>query len=220
MKRDFSRSRYIIYLLLIIVVTSCSKTEVTDNVVINQAFSLPIGEKELDITQSDWTFATMKPGPYGTFYFNGIPYPINTPLFVKNKAIDFNLDKDSRSSYVTRMDLIIRIENGFPSNAHMQIYLLDDSQQITDSVFLEENQMIPAGEINSLSEVVKAEQKVYEASFEGDRLARLKNTKSFSYRAAIETRSPYQDTLRFSYLSKIKVNMAVRLFVNYNLNET
>lgn len=198
---------------IVILVTSCSKTEVLDNVVMNQAFSVPLGEKIIAIDPP--TVINLN----GNYFYNGRPYRTNSPYFYKVKSIDFNLDSVSNIDWIQRVDFKVRIENSYPVNSYLQVYLLDANLQLADSVFAGGLMKTGAGEVNILAEPSESKVMVFESSFEGERLAHLKTTKYLMYKISLETRREDLATLRFTNLSDVKVNLAMRLFLRYNINE-
>jgi hypothetical protein len=198
---------------IILLITSCSKTEVLDNVVMNQAFSLPLGEKSITIDPP----AAINLN--GNFYYNGRPYRVNSPYFYKVKSIDFNMDSVSKIDWVQKVDFKVKIENSYPVNSYLQVYLLDANLQMTDSVFAGGLMKTGAGEVNILAEPSVTEVAIFESSFEGERLVHLKTTKYLMYKISMETWREDQATLRLTNLSEVKVNLAMRLFLRYNINE-
>ena len=217
MEKDFFRSGYSFIFIILIFASSCGKTEVADEVVINQAFSLPLGERIMNIEPPSGISST--PGIHGTFYYMGRPYQINTLYFQKEEQVDFNIDNPNHIKWLQRVDFILKLENGFPVNSYFQIYLLNAARQITDSVFVEGKQLMEAGKINSLYEVQETSITLAESNFEGDRLSRLKAATFLSYKMYLETSREDGAPLYFTNKSDIKVNMAMRLFLKYNLNE-
>lgn len=220
MKKNLWRLNHIFLLLIVIFsVISCVKNDVLENVVMDQAFSLPLGDKELAIEAPPWNTSTEVPGLYGTFYYNGRPYPVNVKTFHAQRRIDFNMDSISKVEWIQRLDLKIKVTNSYPVNSYFQIYLVNEADLTTDSVFTEGYQKCEAGEVDNLDDPVDSTIRVFEASFTGDRLERLKQTKYLSYHMWIETEREDKETLRFSSRCNINLNLAMRLFLRYKLQE-
>lgn len=207
------------FLFLILCLTGCQKTKVLNDVVMNQIFSLPLGERELTIEEPPLDAATSRPGPYGTFYYNGRPYPLISQYFHKESRLNFALDSVNKINWIYQLDFKIRVKNTFPSNAYFQVYIMDAANHVTDSVFISGKQKAMAGEVNSLDEVKDTAVSVFETTFSGDRLIRLKQAGFLSYHMYLEAKREDARELRFTNQSNIKVNIAMRLYLKYNINE-
>jgi hypothetical protein len=129
------------------------------------------------------------------------------------------MDSVSKIDWVQKVDFKVKIENSYPVNSYLQVYLLDANLQMTDSVFAGGLMKTGAGEVNILAEPSVTEVAIFESSFEGERLVHLKTTKYLMYKISMETWREDQATLRLTNLSEVKVNLAMRLFLRYNINE-
>lgn len=201
-------------LATILLITGCIKTdEVDDNM--KQTFSIPMGEKSLKIDA---------PTIYDTdtlnyFYYNGRRFEIIGTIFKKEEMLEFEMDSMNKNDVIKGTDFKIRFQNSFPVNANLQIYILNIAKQITDSFFVTGLQKIPAGELNSKNEPDIITTTLLNADFHGERFDRLKNAKFLKYIFYLETKREDNATLRIHMDCDMKINLAMRLYLQYNLNE-
>jgi hypothetical protein len=217
--KKFSAGSVLLGLFVVLSFLGCSKTKVLDDVTMDQVFSLPLGEKELSIEEPPLQASTNRPGPFGTFYYNGRPFPVVNFFFHKESGLDFAMDSIKRLNWIQQLDFKIRVKNTFPSVAYFQVYLLDAGHHITDSVFVSGKQTALAGEVNSLDEVKDTAVSVFEKTFDGERLNRLKHAKFLSYHMFLATKQEDGKELRFTNQSNVRINLAMRLYLKYNINE-
>ncbi len=218
---------WFVFLIMFLLTISCVKNDVIDNVVLEQAFSLPLGEKEFQVN-ADYFIITNDLNPT-RFYYNGKPYLKPGNYFSYLDEIDFNLDSINKANFIQRIDLKIRIINNYPAINYYQLYLLDANRTIIDSVFLKnQNDNINdilglycgAGEVDNQDDPDVATTTLPEVIiFERERLERLKQTKILSFKMNMLTTREDGTVLRFSSLGNIKINVAMRLFLKYKLNE-
>lgn len=199
-------------LATILLIAGCVKTdEVDDNM--KQTFSIPLGEKSLKID------APTIIDNSSTFFYNGKPYRIIGTNFRKDDDLDFEMDSITENDIIQGVDFKIRLQNSYPANAFLQVYLLNAAKQVTDSFFVKGLEKIPAGEVNALSEPDIITTTVLDAQFHGERLTRLLSTKFLHYVFYLETKRQDGAPLKFTSKSDMKINLAMRLYLQYNLNE-
>jgi hypothetical protein len=199
-------------LTILLLLAGCIKTnEVDDNM--RQTLSIPMGERSLKID------APTIIDNNSTFFYNGKPYRITGTNFRKDDNINFDMDSVVKNDVIQGVDFKIRFQNSYPANAFLQIYLLNATKQVTDSFFLKGMEKIPAGEVNALSEPDIIATTVLDAQFHDERLTRLINARSLHYVFYLETKRGDGAPLKFTNKSDVKINLAMRLYLQYNLNE-
>lgn len=198
--------------------SSCIKNDVLENVVMDQAFSLPLGEKELQASTP--TPGVTKVDNSSSYFFLGKPYTIKPQYLQDELTIDFKMDSISKIDWIQRLDLKVRFTNMYPVGSRLQIYLLNSSKQVTDSVFTSEV-VCEAGVLDRFTKEVKDSTVSIpnDVVFEGDRLTRLKQTKFLAYKFTLESARSDTANMYFNRNSKIKVNVAMRLFLKYKLED-
>lgn len=208
-KADYLPITLIAILLLVV---GCFKTEeVDDNM--NQIFSIPLGEKALKIDAPTIIDNNSK------FFYNGKPYRIVGTNFRKEETLDFEMDSISKNDIIQGVDFKIRLQNSYPANAFLQVYLLNTAKQVIDSFFVDGLQKVSAGEVDILAEPDLISTTILDASFHDERLTNLMNAKFLNYVFYLETKREDGAPLKFTSKSDIKINLAMRLYLQYNLNE-
>ena len=199
-------------LAILLLMVGCFKTdEVDDNM--KQTFSIPLGEKPLKIDAPTIIDNSSK------FFYNGKPYRIVTTNFRKEEMLNFEMDSITKNDIIQGVDFKIRIKNSYPANAFLQVYLLNSTKQVIDSFFIDGLQKISAGEVDILAEPDLISTTILDAGFHDARLANLRSTKYLNYVFYLETRREDGAPLKFTSKSDIKINLAMRLYLQYNLNE-
>lgn len=199
---------------------SCVKKEFSDNVQMNQIFSVPLGQKEVSLAQPDPRLSSSIPGSFGIFYFNDLPYSSGAYFFRHETGFDFNLETSkNKISWISRVDLKIRFENGFPTTSYLQIYQMDQNFIILDSTFTEGMQPVGESKIDAQGQVETPNYIILEVPYENDRLERLKQTRYIVYQLYVRTQREDLVPPRLSGKNKLKVNLAMRLYLNYKLNQ-
>ena len=204
-------------LLPLVLISSCIKENignVSDNVMINQSFSVPLGLREVTLGAPSIDTSSI-PGSNGSYYYDGRIYPNDSLYFTKTYNIDFNLqDKRARQEWIKRLMFHLLIENSFPTQVYSQIYIYNASRVPTDSVFANGPVLVNAASVNSQGEIEQSD-KLFDVPFEGDRLAMLKQTALLVYRGTILT----QNGIRLSSKNEVKINIAIQVEVGYNLKD-
>jgi hypothetical protein len=206
-------------LFLLLLMSSCIKENignVSDNVMINQSFSVPLGLREVTLDAPPIIDTSIIPGSYGSYYYDGRIYPNDSLYFTKTYDIDFNLqDKRARQDWIKRLMFHLLIENSFPTQVYSQIYIYNASRVPTDSVFANGPVLVNAASVNSQGEIEQSSDKLFDVPFEGDRLTMLKQTTLLVYKGTILT----QNGIRLSSKNEIKINIAIQVEVGYNLKD-
>lgn len=161
---------------------------------------------------------------YGDFaYFNtgirvradiNIPLKFNANAFYLQSEAPIDLSNVNQLNNVNYGNIIINSRNGYPFEAVLQAYLLDENKTIIDSLFVPGNNIIPKG-ITDAQNLVTAStfQKLY-IPFDANKLASFKKSKSILLKAKLNMPpNPPEITILDSY--EIDVDMI--LDVNYRV---
>ena len=200
---------------------SCIKNEVNDisgNVILNQNFSIPLGEKEFKLDAPPVTDTSSIPGSCGTYYYNTLPYPCNFSSFppLYNTA-NLKLSAKSNSSWIKKLTFSILTENSFPTHALLSVYLVDANGKVIDQVFGDDPLEISEANISSTGEVLGSALSDTIALYEGTRLELLKQTSYLNYKVIIN--SDPNITIRLSDKNKFKVTFGARVELEYNAKD-
>lgn len=210
--------------LVAVLAVSCAKKE---DATIKQTFALPLGTKELFLEQqAPINSSTLTPGPLGTYFFNNYPYKLNAKFFTVYKAVSFSIDSSKKTKWIKKIDLKILAKNAFTTLSYYQVYLRDESGAITDSVFIQGLQKLEPGTADQNNDILEPFISVIspEPSFEGSRLEHLLNAKTLLYKTYIKTTKEDNTFAHFTSedhpeASKLTVNLALRLYLEYSSNE-
>jgi hypothetical protein len=199
--------------------SSCIKEDisnVSDNVMMHQSFSVPMGLREVTIDAPSVNDTDSIPGINGFYYYESLRYPNNFFCFVKTYDLDFNLqDRRAREEWITRLVFHLLIENSFPTSVYSQIYIYNASGVIADSVFEGGPVLVEAARVNSQGDIEQTSSKLFDVEFKGERLTMLKQTVLLVYKGVIIS----QDGMRLSPKNDVKINTAIQVDVEYNINE-
>jgi len=213
---------YIGYLLLITLwLSSCVNDEINNlpkNILLQQSFSIPLGAKEENIIAPPLSDTSSRPGTYGTFYYNGLPYPNNLLVFPPiSDTVNLNLSSKTNISWVKKVTFSILTENSYPGQVSLQLYLVNASGNLLDQVFGNTAQTTPEASVNSNGEMLNPAHKVSEAIYEGSRLELLKQTRYLKYQTIVFTNlfSP----MKLSEKTKFKVTIGARVELEYNAKD-
>ncbi|MGE0568010.1 MAG: hypothetical protein AB7O73_08670 [Bacteroidia bacterium] len=145
---------------------------------------------------------------------------INIPL--KFNANYFSLESDASINFSTLDQLenvnygqfIINAVNGYPFDAIIQTYLLDENKQIIDSLFLPNNNTITKGIIDAQNIVIAPKSQKLFVSFDNNKLSKLKQSKSARIKATLlMPPNPPEIILKDHY----EIDMSIVLDVNYKI---
>lgn len=220
-KASIMKYRYSKYCLVgfaILLFASCVKKE---DATINQTFALPLGAKELFLDPPNIGTTTLTPGTYGTYFYNGRPYKANKLVFTTQRIVDFSIDSTKKLNWIKKIDLKIKAENAYPTVSFFQVYLQNDADMITDSVFTQGPQILEPGKTDLNNDISEPFVTVItpDPSFEGLRLEHLKAAKTLLYKSYIKTKNEDNSTAYFSIDNKLSLNLALRLHLEYSSSE-
>lgn len=138
------------------------------------------------------------------YYNTGIELNLDAeiPLSLSAKGLtlkdtnDFSIDFDSKTQAkkINGGQLLLRAWNGYPLEAYLQFYLLDQSQNVIDSLFTNEH-LLPSGKLNSNKIVSDKSYSTAPIPLTKERIDRLYETKFIKVQARMNTTN-YPDTLQ------------------------
>lgn len=197
--------KYSILFILYLSIHACVNdniTNISDNIVMNQSFAIPIGAKELQVPKPPIS-DTSSTGPNGTYYYDNLPYPITAPFFTISEDVDFNLSNKPNNNWIKKLTFNILTENSYLTHADLQVYLIGNGR-VLDSFFKNSALSINGG-------VVRRDTIVYE----GARLDLLKQVKMLQYDVVIPETS---SSIRTDQ-NKLKVTIGATAELEYNVKD-
>jgi hypothetical protein len=214
--------------LSINVLTSCIKEDISNlsnNILINQSFSIPFGPSDIAIPAPLITDTSSKPGRYGSFYYNNNIYPNNFTYFTTSYTINFSLhDKQSREDWIKRIVFHLLGTNGFPTAVYSQVYIYgqnvyQDGGSIVDSVFVNGPVLLEPASVNSQGDIEQSTSTIFDVPFEGTRLAMLKHAALLVYTGKVLSTGGKYSPIRLTDKNKININIAFQVDLQYNLQK-
>lgn len=200
--------------------TSCVKNQISDisgNVDLRQSLSVPLGAKTETIPTPSTADTSSIPGRYGKFYYNDLPYPIDSPYFVINDIVALNLISKTNTDQIWSVTFSIVLSNSYPTQASVQISLLDANGNFLDRVFENGPQNIDAAETDANGNLIKPSIKIIESVYEDIRLDLLKRARYLNYQVSISTSS--SKTIRLSDKNNFIIDIGTRIGLAYNIKD-
>lgn len=214
-------TKHLFAIWLLLWFTSCIKNEVqtlSDNVMMKQSFSIPLGTKELHMDAPSVYDTSSVPGAYGKFYYNGLPYAANSPNFPPlYDTVNLNLTNKTQVNWITRITFSIVSENSFPSQDSLQVNLLDANGVFLDEAFGNKAVFIDSPPTDANGNVISPTTNITEVVYEGARLDLLKQTKIMQYKVLVSANP--QKILRLSDANNFKVTIGARIELLYNIKD-
>jgi hypothetical protein len=100
--------------------------------------------------------------------------------------IDFNLDE--QTEYLEKVLVRLVLTNGFPIGIDMQVYMLDSSKKIMDSVLVKGDGFLPAAPVNfATGRVINPAKSIVDVEFKQERIIHLKETTSLRIKGVMNT---------------------------------
>jgi hypothetical protein len=209
-------------LVLFVLFTSCIREDISnlsDNLLINQSFSIPFGTRDLKVDAPPVLDTSSIPGIYGSFYYNNRVYPNNFPYFTSTYELDFNLrDNKAREEWIKRIVFHFLGENTFPCKVYIQVYTYGNGI-LLDSVFQTGPVSLDPAVTNAQGDILQSTATLFDVPFEGNRLALLKQVTNLSYLGKVINSGGKTSIIHLSNKSKVSVNIAFQVELQYNLKD-
>jgi hypothetical protein len=199
-------------LLVSFLLQSCVKQEIndiSDNVMLKQSFSVPLGLKEMAIEAPSVNDTSSIKGTYGRYYYNGFPYASQVPIFQPMyEEVSLDLSANAKLEWIKRLTFNIVIENDYPSIGILEVYLVDENGVVLDQIFGKQGLVVSEAKVDSKGNLTSSSQKIEPVVYEGARLELLKKTKSLIYQASIQ--SIFFSPVHLFDSNKFKVNIGAK----------
>ncbi len=156
------------------------------------------------------------------YYNTGIKVMADISIPLKFTATQFLLQSTTPIDFGTLKQLdnvnygnfIIAATNGYPFDAILQAYLLDDKNTVVDSLFVPGNNIIPKGTIDAQNNVTSSTSKRLYIPFDTNKLVNIKKSKNMQLkiRLVMPPNPPY-----ISIKDTYEIDIDILLDVNYNV---
>lgn len=141
-------------------------------------------------------------------------------LFIEEDSLDFDFEKDfgDASDRINNLTFLVEVDNWLPFDIDLQVYFLDDSYAVIDSLFDAPERIVGSDpeSLNADGEITSPENKVTEIIFGKDDLDKLKPAKYIKLRADLSTTDLGQNPVKIYSYYTIDFKLSVR--VDFKLN--
>ncbi len=214
--------RILIFFSVISMFTGCFEeniTTVSDDILINSSYSLPIGEIVFDVNEYFEALDTaLTPRPDSVAY-NDTVYPnvLNVVEKIDLKPFEFAAHGGSSDALKSIMFRLI-IQNGYPTEARAQIYYLVN-QRVEDSIFTDGPEIIPPASIDQ-DGIVTSPSIIRKDIYASPRTVDLIGYYTYiEIHGEIETTRPDIGIVKFYPEYEIRIHIGARIEIEYNIND-
>jgi len=143
-----------------------------------------------------------------------IPLKFQADEFILQSINEINLSNIKQLDNVNHGDFIVSATNGYPFDAVIQAYLMDDQNTIIDSLFVPGNNIMPKGMLNSQNIVISPTfQRLY-IPISYSKVQSLKKSKNMKIKARlIMPTTPPEINIKDTY----EIDIDIIVDVNYNV---
>ncbi len=150
-----------------------------------------------------------------------LPIWINAEGFSLQDTLDFNFE-DSFGSDVDMIDylrLTLDAANGIPMRVNMQMYFADENYNVLDSLFLDNDLLLPAALLDSEDKVSERVESSKAVEFTAERMEAIKPSKFIMLRASVNTKDAASGKyVKFYSFYNVDFKLKVRAKLTLNLN--
>jgi hypothetical protein len=214
--------RILIFISVITLCVGCFEeniTTVSDDILINSSYSLPIGEVVYDVNEYFETLDTaLTPRPDSVAYNDTIyPNVLHVVEKIDLQQFEFAAQGGSSDALESIMFRLI-IQNGYPTEARVQVYFMIN-QLVTDSLFEDGIEIIPPapvdqnGIVMSQSVILKD---VYASPTTVDNIGYYTN---IEIHGEVLTTRPDIRIVRFYPEYEFRIHIGARIGIEYNFND-
>lgn len=214
--------RIFIPVLVLLLCAGCfeeSITTVSDSILINSSYSLPIGEVRYDINEYFEALDTIQGSWPDSVAYNDTIYPNVLHVVEKIDLKQFEFAAHGGSSNKIRSVMFrLIIKNGYPTEARAQIYFTFN-QTVVDSMFENGKEIIPPGQIDQDGIVVSpsiVHKDIYASPTTIDNIGYYTN---IEIHGEVLTTRPDIDIVKFYPEYEFRIHIGARIGIEYNINE-
>ncbi|MFO7657602.1 MAG: hypothetical protein R6W78_11080 [Bacteroidales bacterium] len=213
---------YPVLLLVFITATACfedSFEEISDSVLINSSYSLPVGEVIYQINDYfEGLHTILIPLPDSVSY-NDFIFPNLLDTIYKSDIIPFDFTiPGSDNERIKSITFRVIIENGFPTDVRVQVYFTAGLAH-TNSLFPGGMESLQAASIDQNGIVTAPNVQIKDITLSPEILANLSNYTHIGIYGQIPTTRPDIEIVKFYTRYMLKFHFGMRVELEYNLNE-
>jgi hypothetical protein len=146
-----------------------------------------------------------------------LPLDLKYTRYALEDTLEFELGAEGiDTAFVKEVELKISTVNQLPLELDLQLFLLDDSQALIDSVFEQEGVFLPASEVDASGVLQTASEQVSSARFYTEKLARLDQVRYILVRAGLVTSGQGTQFVKFysDYSLEFEISLNASLKIN------
>jgi hypothetical protein len=183
-------------------------------------YSVPLGKTDFLLDTAFSLPGYFPPPEYKVVFFNDIKYNVPNSIERPSKAeqLNINYSKEIRNNIIS-MSFHLLIENNFPTNVITQIYFLDKSFAVVDSLSNTGPITIKSGIINDKGRVINGSIQIVDLPFGAEKIDRVTNAVYFNIKNTIQTYNSNIDTVRFYTENNISITSGLRIKLKVKINE-
>lgn len=214
--------RIYISILVFCLFTGCYKEKIisiSDSVQINSSYSLPIGEITYQVNDYFEGLDTVSYFTLDSVAYNDTIYPNITRVINKIDIESFDIanligNTDNIKSITFRLIII----NGFPTKCRIQTYLTS-FPDLTDSLFENGAETVPPAYIDQQGMVIEPSITLKDIPVSPLMLENLPDYTFINVRGEVSTTRQDIRIVRFFPYYELRIHIAVRIEMEYNINE-
>ncbi len=214
-----------IYLLILLlpILNGCVDKDilhVSDSMVINSRYSLPIGNFQADINNY---LSSLNTGDISTtgdsLYYNNVLYPISDKYvpFSLSDSVNFNLVNDPGNK-VKSVEFVFILSNGYPTQVVVQLYFMAGSV-VADSAFASGPRVIQGADVNGDGIVTSPSSTMFIVPMPGDFTGKLSGITHVAVKGRVYLVSADNIPVKFFPDYKFNLHIGARIELLYNTNE-
>lgn len=139
-----------------------------------------------------------------------LPLDIGISGWALQDTIDFSLDQFKE---INEALLRLNIENGFPFEIDLQVYLLDSNNTLLDSLISTQTSLLPAAQVDVNGDVIASSMSNSDIGISSSTLANLSNTKKLVIRGGLSTSNNGQRVQIYDFY-ELGIKMGMKVGIN------
>lgn len=211
-----------VFVLIFCLFTGCYKEKITtisDSVQINSSYSLPIGEIKFQVNEYFEGLDTAHYFTLDSVAYNDTIYPNIHQVINKTNIETFDIASlIGNTNNIRSLTFRLIIINGYPTKCKIQTYLTS-FPDITDSLFENGAETVPPASVNQEGMVIEPSITVKDIPASPLMLENLPDYTSINVRGEVSTTRQDIRIVRFFPYYELRIHIAVRIEIEYNINE-
>ena len=154
------------------------------------------------------------------FFNNELKYLVEQKIPLDDD-FDFDFsDLDEDYDFIDSMLFKVNIKNGFPTDAYVQIYLIDSVDNIIDSLFeKEENRLFLAANVDKDEKVITPTDINFDINLNHERIDKIKESRNILFNVELSITNEELKTVKFFSSYEIYLKLGLRIAFHYDLSD-